>query len=406
MRRKITMILIGLVAVGMAACGKKEEAGLEKIKTVPNVKVETVTSSTVEEVYETIGTVRSKTISALSPKITGYILAVHAREGDQVNPGQLLVEIDNREASAQLRRAQAGLREAEETLLEIEQTAQAFESARKVAEADQALAASTFKRYEPLLKRQSVSQQEFDEVQARYRAKTAEAERAKDMLQSIQARRKQVLARIDQAKAEVTQAQVLADYGRVYSPLPGVVASKQAEVGALAAPGSPLLTIEDDAHYRLEANVEDAMLGKIRMGESVQVNIPAVGETWGTGKVGEIQPAADPATRSSIVKIELPENLGKRGAGRILRSGLFGKARFPIGKRQVVAIPQKAVIPQGQLLQVFVVDASSRAHLRLIKTGRSYGDRMEVLSGINPGDRIVVEGAERVTDGSRIEEKY
>ncbi len=403
MKKKIAMILIGLVAAGMAACGKKEETRPEQIKTVRNVKVEAVTIVPVEEIYETVGTVRSKTISVLSPKITGYILAVHTREGDQIKPGQLLIEIDNREASAQLKRAQAGVREAEEMLLEIERTAQAFESARKVAEADQALAASTFKRYEPLLKRQSVSQQEFDEVQARYRAKTAEVERAKDMLQSVQAKREQVLARIDQAKAEVAQAQVLADYGRVYSPLRGVVTSKQAEVGALAAPGSPLLTIEDDAHYRLEANVEETTIAKIRLGAPAGVTIDALGAQEWTGRVGEIQPAADPASRSSIVKIDLPENLGKKGPTRVLRSGLFGKARFPIGKTRVILIPQKAVVPQGQLLQVFVVDANSLAHLRLIKTGRGYGDRVEVLSGIREGERIIVEGVEGVRDGSRVE---
>ena len=124
-----------------------------------------------------------------------------------------------------------------------------------------------------------MSQLDFDEVQARYRAKTAEVERAKDMVQSVQAKREQALARIDQAKAEVVQAQVLEGYGRFYSPLRGVVASKQAEVGALAAPGSPLLTIEDDTHYRLEANVEETLIGKIRLGEAVGVNIGVLGES-------------------------------------------------------------------------------------------------------------------------------
>ena len=295
------------------------------------------------------------------------------------------------------------MREAEEMLQETERTVRAFESARVAAEADQALAASTFNRYQPLLERKSVSQQEFDEVQARYRAKTAEVERAKDMVQSVQAKREQALARIDQAKAEVVQAQVLEGYGRFYSPLRGVVASKQAEVGALAAPGSPLLTIEDDTHYRLEANVEETLIGKIRLGEAVGVNIGVLGEQWLEGRVGEVQPAADPGSRSSIVKINLPENLGKKGAIRVLRSGLFGKARFHIGERPVIAIPQKAVLQQGQLLEVFAVDRDNRAHLRLIKTGMGYGDRVEVISGINEGDRIIVEGVVKVKDGNRVE---
>jgi multidrug efflux system membrane fusion protein len=402
MKRRASILLIGLLAVGIVSCGKKEEAVPEKVSTVTGVKVETVKASSVEDFYEAVGTVRSKTTSVLSPKIVGYILAVHVREGDRVKPGQLLVEIDNREASAQLKRAQAGVREAQEMLREAERTARAFESAKAAAEADQALAASTFKRYEPLLQRNSVSRQEFDEVQARFRAKTAEVNRAEEMLRSVQAKREQVLARIEQADAEVAQAKVMAGYGRVYAPLPGVVAAKQAEVGALASPGSPLLTIEDNTHYRLEANVEDGMLGKIHLGEPVQVNIQALGEGWTAGRVGEIRPSADPATRSSIVKIDLPENLGKRGPVRLLRSGLFGKGRFSIGKKQVIAIPQKAVFRQGELLQVFVVGPDNRARLRLIKTGMSYGDQVEVLSGLNLGERIIVEDTERVKDGDRV----
>ena len=404
MKTKLSLILIGFLAVGLVSCGKKEEAVQEKVSTVTGVKVETVKASPVEEFYEAVGTVRSKTTSVLSPKITGYILAVHVREGDPVNRGQLLIEIDNRQASAQLKRAQAGVREAQEMLQETERTAQAFESARAAAEAEQVLAASTFKRYEPLLERKSVSQQEFEEVQAKYRAKTAEVERAKEMLKSMQAKREQVLARIDQANAEVAQAQILADYGSMYSPLRGVVASKLAEVGALAAPGSPLLTIEDDSHYRLEANVEEVRIGKIRLGEPVRVIIDALGDQEWTGRVAEIQPASDPASRSSIAKIELPENLGKKGAVHILRSGLFGKARFSIGKKQMMAIPQRAVLEQGQLLQVFVVDPNQRARLRLVKTGKTYGEQVEILSGINEGERIIVEGVEKVKDGNLVKE--
>ncbi|HWU41611.1 MAG TPA: biotin/lipoyl-binding protein, partial [Candidatus Acidoferrum sp.] len=95
MKRIIQWVLIGLVAVGMAACGKKEEPVPEKIRTVRGAKVETVQTSSVEEVYEAVGTVRSKAASVLSSRITGQILAVHVREGDRVQAGQLLIEIDN-----------------------------------------------------------------------------------------------------------------------------------------------------------------------------------------------------------------------------------------------------------------------------------------------------------------------
>jgi RND family efflux transporter MFP subunit len=400
---KLPLFLFLMVLVGISSCGKKEEKAPEKVAVVTGVKVETVKASPQEDFYEATGTVRSKTTSVLSSRIMGYILAIHVREGDRVRAGQLLVEIDNREAAAQLGRAWAGFREAQEMLPETERLIQANESAKTAAEAEQALAASTFKRYQALLERKSVSQQEFDEVQARYRAKTAEVERVKEMLLSLHAKKEQVLARIDRAKAEISQAQISVDYGRVLSPLRGVVTQKQAEVGALATPGAPLVTLEDEVRYRLEATVEESRIGKIRLGDPVRVSIGALGNQEWTGRVGEVQPMADPVTRSSLVKIDLPERLLKKGLEKNLRSGLYGTARFAVGKKEIITIPHKAILQRGQLAQVFVVDSSQRARLRLITTGKIYGQGIEVLSGLGQGEKIVVEGVERVNDGNRVE---
>ena len=401
------ILIVSFMLLSVAAlsyCTKKEEAVQEKVLTVSGVRMETAKVASREDFHEAVGTVRSKTTSVLSSKIVGIITAVHVREGDRVQPGQLLMEIDNREASAQLEKAKAALREAGEMLRETEGTARAHESAVAAAEADQALAAATFNRYRALLEKKSVSQQEFDEVQARYRAKTAEMERAGQMLQSVQSRKEQALARIDQARADIAQVQIRVEDGRIHSPLRGVVTVKQAEVGALASPGTPLLTVEDPTRYRLEAGVEEAMLGRIRPGQSVRVIIDALGAREWVGKVGEIQPAADPATRTSIVKVDLLDPSGKEGSAPILRSGLFGKVRFPAGKKQGMSIPQGAVIQRGQLSQVFVVDPEGRAYLRMIRTGKTLGDGVEVLSGLNDGERIIVEGVEKVRDGNLVRE--
>lgn len=399
------LILLLLLSGGLASCSKEREAVPEKIPTVSGIKVETVTRSPLESYYEAVATVRSRTTTALSSKATGNITAVHVREGDRVKPGQLLIEIDNQEAAAQLKKAQAGVREAEEMLRETEQTSRAFESALKAAEAEQALAASTYARYQALLERKSVSPQEFDEVQARYIAKTAEVQRAKDTLYSIQAKREQVIARIDQARAEVTQARLSGEHSRIYAPLSGIVTAKNAEVGALASPGAPLLTVEDDTHYRLEAHVEEGMIGRVRLGEPVRVMISALGDQEWPARVAEIQSASDPASRSFIVKIDLPEDAGKKGPVRVLRSGLFGRVRFQTSPKEGLTIPRKAILNRGQLSQVFVVDPKGMAYSRLVRTGKTYGDRVEILSGLEGGERIIVEGLEKVQDGNRIEER-
>jgi multidrug resistance efflux pump len=125
-----------------------------------------------------------------------------------VSVGQVLIEIDNRDANAQLQKAEAGLRQAQEGLAEVEQATNAAKSAQAAAEANRRLADSTYARYQSLFERKSVSPQEFDEAKAKQEMAQAEARRAGDTLKMLAAKRQQALAGIDQAKAEVTNAQV------------------------------------------------------------------------------------------------------------------------------------------------------------------------------------------------------
>ncbi len=401
--RREWIIAIILLIFFVTGCGKREEGGAEKPATIHGAKIETIKLSLVEEDYEAVGTVRSKTTSVLSSRMVGSILAVHVREGDLVQTGQLLIEIDDRDSRSQLQKAEAGLREVREGLEEIEQNIHAADAAKAAAEAGKSLALATFNRYKALLEQKSASQQEFDEVQAKMKIAEAEADRAGRMLQAVNAKKSQILARMEQAKADVTSAQIYVGYGRITSPIHGVVVSKQAEIGLLAAPGVPLMTIEDNSRYRLEVSVEDSMLGKIRLGTPSQISIDALGPEEFSRRVTEIVPASDPGSRSSTVKIDVLEVKGSPGSRALLRSGLYGKARFSIGQKQTLKVPLKSILQRGQLVSVFVVDSSQNLHLRLIKTGKQYGEQLEVLSGLSDGDRIVVEGIERVREGDRVE---
>jgi multidrug efflux pump subunit AcrA (membrane-fusion protein) len=404
MKKTTLFFLIGFLAIAVPSCGKKEDVEKPpKIPTVKGVSSEVLKAATVGDFYEAVGTVRSKITSVLSSRMTGSILAFHVREGDPVKAGQLLVEIDDRDLHIQLGKAQAGLREAQDRVDEIERNIQSAESAKTAAEAEQNLSLVTYNRYKTLLEKKSVSQQEFDQVEARYRARTAELERANAQVKSLLARREQVLAKIEQAKAEVSTAQIFIGYARIQSPINGIVAVKQTDVGALAAPGVPLLTIEDNSHYRLEAAVEESMIGKIRLGDSAGVRIDAFGSLEWNGKVVEISPSSDPGSRSVMVKIDLVPKDKKMAPRPFLRSGLFGKVRFLSGERTLVTIPARAILPRGQLQGVYVVDSTNIARFRLIQVGKFYGDRIEVLSGLREGERILVEGLEKVQDGRRIE---
>jgi membrane fusion protein, multidrug efflux system len=387
---------IGLTAITVASCGQKSEAATEKLPVVKGARVERVSMSPVEDYYEATGTVRSKTTTVLSSKIMGTVISLRAREGDKLSAGQVIVEIDNRDASAQLQKADAGLRQSQEGLAEVEQAINASKSAQAAAEANRRLADSTYARFRALLERKSVSPQEFDEAKSKQEMAEAEARRAADTLKMLAAKRQQALAQIDQAKAEISNARVFVSYARITSPISGVVVSKNTEVGSTATPGTPLLTIEDGSRYRLEVAVEESKLGKIGMGQRARVRIDALGEDDLEGGVSEIMPAADPMSRSYTVKIDLP-------ARQSLRSGLYGVARFASGERRAILIPRKAVAQRGQLVGVFVVDDAGVTHLRLIKTGKSYGESVEALSGLSEGERIVVDGVANVRDGVKLQ---
>lgn len=379
----------------MISCSKKQEA----LQSAPMVqaRIETLQASAVDDYYEAVGTVRAKDTSVIAAKIMGNIIAVHVHQGDRVHRGQTLIEIESRDAGIQIQKAQAGVREAQDTLDEVDRNIRAAESARAAARANEALASATFGRYQTLLDRHSISPQEFDEVHSRLEVAKAESERSDRMLQAAKARQNQVLARIEQAKADVSNARVYAGYARLTSPIDGIVVAKQANVGSMAAPGAPLLSIENDSHYQVEISVEESQLGRIHLHDQARVEIEALGKQEITCPVEEIVPASDPGSRSYIVKVGLPNIAGSQ-----MRSGLYGKAQFISGQRQVLAIPQTAITQRGQLVSVFVVDQSGIARLRLIKTGKVFDERVEVLSGLNAGEQIVVSSDASIQDGTRV----
>ncbi len=386
-------MLLMLTPVLTSCAGPKESVQTAR-PALTGVKTVVVAATTIPDIYEAEGTVRSKTTTVISARTTGHVTRVLVSEGDRVRADQTLVEIDNRDAAVQVRRAEAGEAEARASLAALNQEVTAAESGRTAADANRKLASSTFDRYRTLHDRRSVSDQEFDEVQTKLSAATAEVERANALLESAKARRNQILARIDQAMAEKSGADLSMDYNRVVSPVNGLVTLKSIEPGMIASPGIPLLTIEDDKAYRLEAQVPDSMIGAIRKGDTLRIELEAANRTEIQGRISEIVPSADSSTRSTIAKIDLPSNAS-------LRSGLFGRAYFTSGERSVIAVPRALVLQRGQLTSVYVLD-EKHVRQRLIKLGKVFGDQVEVLSGLQTGDVLIVEPHENLIDGAEV----
>ena len=161
-----------------------------------------------------------------------------------------------------------------------------------------------------------------------------------------------------QANAALAQARTSLGYTLIHAPFAGVVTEKKADPGTLASPGMPLFTIEDTRNYRLEVTVDENDIRIVRAGQSASVSLDALGNAELSGKVVQIVPAADPASRSFLVKIGLP-------ADAHIHSGLFGRARFPKGERQTLLIPRAAIVEHGQLQGVYVVDANRMSGVAL-----------------------------------------
>jgi RND family efflux transporter MFP subunit len=366
---KPVLILLVAAPVFLASCGGDKPRPAEAAGKPP-VAVRTVTAEAREwpAVYEATGVVRARTVATISAKVMGYVQQVAVQVGDRVSAGQLLVSLDSRDMDSNVLRAEAARAEVQSAIAEAD-------SGAASAKANLDLAQSTFRRMEDLAAKKSISSQEFDEASARLKAAQASYEMAR-------ARRAQVDSKMAQVEQEIRAARIMREYARIAAPFGGLVTAKSVEQGNLATPGAPLLTIEQDGAYRLEASVEESRIGAVRVG---QLN----------ARVSEIVPVVDAQSRASIVKIDLP-------AMPQLRSGMFGRAGFPLAKSTAVAAPPSALVERGQLQSMFVAE-DGVAHARLVTVGRRTKEAIEVLSGLNAGEKIVAPAPPGLEDGARLE---
>jgi RND family efflux transporter MFP subunit len=212
-----------------------------------------------------------------------------------------------------------------------------------------------------------------------------------------QARLRASSSRIDQAKAEVGEAQATLDYARITAPFAGQVIERRIDPGNLAAPGTPILVVEEEGKLRIETAVEESRARAVALGDTAVVEIDSLGKPV-TGIVGEIVPTVDVASRAFLVKVDLPADL----VG--LRPGMFARVGFRVGKRPRLVVPTTAITESGALDRVFAADGE-RLRLRMVTLGEKQGPWTEVLSGLTAGERVVASPTLAVRDGARFTEQ-
>ena len=338
--KNFTTATLLLAMLALNGCGRKTERATGESLPFATVRAQVAESKSRVATEDVVGTVHAKLHSVIEAKVSGRIEQMLVVPGQNVKSGELLVQLDAREVQAQLDQAAA---------------------VRQQAESD-------LKRATDLFQQKILSQSEYDSALSKFRV----------------------------ADAAATEAKTLLAYTKVTAPFAGVITRKYADVGDLAAPGKPLLEMEDARDLRLEADVPEAVIGRLTLGDKLGVRVSAVSNVL-DGVVSEIAPSADPNSRTFLVKLDLPPTPG-------LRAGQFGRVAVPVGETSALRVPSSAVLQRGEMELVFVV-ANGHAQLRIVKTGKRVGGEVELVSGVDAGEQVVTEGAAQLVDGQPVELK-
>ncbi len=299
------------------------------------------------------GTVEALESVRVASRLMGYIRDIAVVEGQAVKAGQRLFTIDPLDIEGAVEQARLGVKQAEDAM--------------KDAEAD-------YKRFENLYKDEVVTRQNYEKMKLNY-----------DM----------AVTRAAQAKAGLGTAQGQMRYATVTSPINGVVTQKLANEGDIAAPGHPVLMVENPARLQVRGSVSEDIHRGLKLGAQVMVEVDGQDQAV-AAKVAQLAPAADPMTHTYTVKLDI--------AAPGLKSGTFARILFPTGKRTVLAVPEAAVLERAGIVGVFVVDAQGSAQYRMVRLGKQEGGLVEVLSGLNPGDKVVTGNANAVNNGDNVVE--
>ncbi|PRX43067.1 efflux RND transporter periplasmic adaptor subunit [Salegentibacter salegens] len=356
MKTKLYILsLLGATTL-LFSCGDSSEKNIAENSPAVLVTVETPSKS--DQSFLTFsGKIEAAENATLSTRNMGYVTGVNASVGDKVRKGQLLIEINNADLQAKRAQVNAGITEA---------TA-AFNNAEK-----------DYERYNSLFEDNSASQKEMDDITARY-------EMAK--------------ARLEAARQQKNEINAQFAYSNIVAPFSGVVTAKNVEVGDMANPGMPLLNLEVPGKFEVRASVPESEIASVKQGTEVDVLVKSSGETL-KGMVSEISTSARNSGGQYVVKVALDETDAS------IYSGMYASVQFPTTageNREVVLIPASALVTRGDLHGIYTPSQQNTAILRWLRLGRTIGDEVEVLSGLNAGESYISSAEGKLFNGARLE---
>jgi RND family efflux transporter MFP subunit len=370
----VVALVIGLV---LPACSSGSKTAAADAQAPIPVTIATVAAADIADTFEAGGVVQARTTATIMARILAPVRESRVAPGDRVRAGQVLIVLDGRDLAAHARSASAAA-------LAADQGVTAAASERQGADAALALARATHERIAGLYAKRSATAQELDDATGALRAAEARAAGAASRAQAA-------VSGLESARAASEAAGTTESFARITAPFDGVVTEKMVEPGNMAAPGTPLMRLEDTRGFRLDVRVDESRIGQIAAGAIVPVSLDASSgdATTISGVVTEIGRAVDADARAFLVKITLPETVG-------LRSGMFGRAHFRARARRALTVPAGALVHRGQMTSAFVVEKDI-ARVRLVNVNGT-----EVLAGLSEGEVVIVAAPPTLTDGRRV----
>jgi RND family efflux transporter MFP subunit len=357
----------------------------EQEKTLPRVGVVQVRRPPEQDVIHLPGSIEAITEAPILARADGYLRRRMVDIGDRVRTGQPLAEIEAPELDEQVRQARASLEQAQAA---VDQAVANFER----GQADEDLAHVTATRWAALLAKGAVSRQENDRYQSEYRSLAAAT---KALEKALAVARSTVAG----AEANVARLDKLQSYRLVKAPFDGVITLRNVDTGALVNAGNTLLfRIAQISTLRTYLNVPQANASEVRTGQPAGLTVSNLPGRRFAGSVARSAGALDPASRTLLVEVHVPNPDGA------LLPGMFATVEL-LGTRTnaPVRIPSDALIVRGEGTQVAVLVDGRSVHLQKVEVGRDYGDSLEVNSGLVEGQTIIANPGDVVREGQQVQ---
>jgi RND family efflux transporter MFP subunit len=357
-KMKKTIAILSLTTLLLTSCGGDKKENIADSPTIA-VKVSGIASSNDSPFVTASGKIEAENSANLSTRMMGYVTKIHVQMGQKVGAGQLLISINNTDLQAKRAQIDAS----------ILQAAAGYNNAKK-----------DYDRFVNLFKQQSASQKELDDMTARYEMAKAGLEGAKQM-------RNEVMAQFS--------------YSNITAPFSGVVTNTFVKEGDMANPGMPLVSVEGASKLQVTAMVSENDIISIKKGMPVKVLVKSSNAAL-TGKVSEVSLSAKNTGGQYLVKINLDKT------DRSVLSGMFVNVQFPVENKanttqnKMVLVPKSALAEQGQLTGIYTIGNGNVAILRWLRTGKTFGNQVEVLSGLSASEQYIVSAEGKLFNGVKV----